>query len=146
MTGELVSEQLTFGFETAPARRRTGLELRYPGWTRVSAAKAGKCNTHWRHDSGWEVRHCGHPTALYPYTATHPDVDRTVVSNAGVGFVDLEQAFDEIGLLLAGTAKLDHGQGNRGNVRRIRVAGDEHWVPLDDRPRGPDGIARRRRR
>lgn len=125
---------------------RTGIELRYPGWTRLSDPKAPKTQTRFRHRSGWVVSHCGHPTANYPYAARHEDEDALVVSNSGHGFTDLEDAFSQVELLVSGKAKLDHGQGNRGNVRRIRVEGDEHWVPLDDRPRGPDGIARRKRR
>lgn len=37
-----------------------------PGWVKVGRHT-------WRHTSGWEVRHCGHPTALWPYYGQHPD-------------------------------------------------------------------------
>jgi len=50
------------GSSTAPRR---------PRWERLSAA-GDKCGSHWRHTSGWEIRHCGHPTALWPYMLTDP--------------------------------------------------------------------------
>jgi hypothetical protein len=42
-----------------------------PEWERVSA-RGGVFGT-WRHRSGWLVRHCGHPTALWPYYLIAPD-------------------------------------------------------------------------
>lgn len=40
------------------------------GWERLSQP-GDKCRAHWRHTaSGWEVFHCGHPTANWPYYAT----------------------------------------------------------------------------
>jgi hypothetical protein len=34
------------------------------GWVRLR----GGCGGVWLHESsGWEVKHCGHPTALWPY-------------------------------------------------------------------------------
>lgn len=46
------------------------------GWERLR----GGCGGIWRHvASGWVVRHCGHPTALWPYygkrSLTEPDND-----------------------------------------------------------------------
>lgn len=104
-----------------------------PGWTRESLANRGKCSQRWRHESGWVVSHCGHPTANYPYFASHEARGLTmVVSHSGRGFSTLEQAFDQIEALVAGTAVLDHGQGNtRYGARRIRLDGDADWVPED---------------
>lgn len=74
-----------------------------PGWTRLSPP-GNKCATHWRHESGWEVRHCGHPTANYPYSATDPgDPEaRVCVTHNGRGFKTLAVAFDAIDGVLAG--------------------------------------------
>jgi hypothetical protein len=44
-----------------PARR--------PGWVRLEGGVAGR----WLHSSGWIVRRCGHPTALWPYYAEPPE-------------------------------------------------------------------------
>lgn len=74
-----------------------------PGWTRLSAP-GNKCAAHWRHESGWEVRHCGHPTANYPYSATDPNDPeaRVCVTHNGRGFKTLAVAFDAIEGVLAG--------------------------------------------
>jgi len=58
----------------------------------------------WRHDaSGWEVQHCGHPTALYPYYAVDPAHPETAtVTHNGRGFRTLEVVFDAIEGVLAG--------------------------------------------
>lgn len=34
----------------------------------------------WQHPTGCTVRHCGHPTALYPYYAALPDGTRPVMA------------------------------------------------------------------
>lgn len=40
------------------------------GWERLAGGTGGV----WRHvASGWLVKHCGHPTALWPYYGQHPD-------------------------------------------------------------------------
>lgn len=82
----------------APAQRGAR-----PGWARLSPP-GNKCATHWRHESGWEVRHCGHPTANYPYSATDPNdpEDRVCVTHNGKGFKTLAVAFDAIEGVLAG--------------------------------------------
>jgi hypothetical protein len=49
-----------------------------PGWAKVERWK-------WRHESGWEVRHCGHPTALWPYYGQHPDGRPFLIPN---GYAD----------------------------------------------------------
>lgn len=63
----------------------------YPGWTRRSPP-GDKLAAHWEHlRSGWSVRHCGHPTANYPYTAFSPDGYQAVAPN-GRGFTTLQRA------------------------------------------------------
>ena len=63
------------------------------GWTRLSWP-GDKCGAHWRHDqSGYEVKHCGHPTALYPYTIHDPAFPLDIVmSHNGMGWAALEVA------------------------------------------------------
>ena len=40
-----------------------------PNWTRTGPQHSGR----WTHITGCVVSHCGHPTALYPYTGCLPD-------------------------------------------------------------------------
>lgn len=42
------------------------------GWTRVDPRPWGKLNACWTHVKGWELRHCGHPTALTPWALYGP--------------------------------------------------------------------------
>lgn len=51
---------------------------------------------------GWSVRHCGHPTAIWPYFADHPEIDGLVVEQDGRGFRTLEKAFTAIEAALFG--------------------------------------------
>jgi len=51
----------------AVRRRRPGR----PGWEDLSL-RPGKTAIHRRHVSGWEVVHCGHPTAIWSYQVLSP--------------------------------------------------------------------------
>lgn len=44
------------------SRRRQSL-----GWTRVDPRPWSKTNAKWRHEKGWRLEHCGHPTANTPW-------------------------------------------------------------------------------
>lgn len=63
-------------------------------WERLSSA-GDKCSAHWRHVSGWEVKHCGHPTANYPYHGVDLE-GRMIVATNGRGFINLQQAKDAV--------------------------------------------------
>jgi len=39
-------------------------------WTRRTGPTGATCGAEWIHVSGARVEHCGHPTALRPYTGT----------------------------------------------------------------------------
>ncbi len=58
--------------------------------------------------SGWAIRHCGHPTALWPYQlsapAGHPVAGRVVVSFNGYGFRTKAAALLVVRDLVAGVA------------------------------------------
>ena len=59
-----------------------------PGWQQLGSGVAGK----WlHHSSGWIVRHCGHPTALWPYYCVSPTGLQLLAEN-GHGFRTLELA------------------------------------------------------
>lgn len=57
---------------------------------------------HWQHHSGWEVVHCGHPTALWPYSLQHPDRAEIVVSFNGRGFRKVQAARDVVERIVSG--------------------------------------------
>ena len=59
-----------------------------PGWTRIR----GGCGGLWLfHRTGYRVRHCGHPTAIWPYHGETPD-NAMVFAPNGRGFQLLAQA------------------------------------------------------
>ena len=78
--------------------------MKRAGWTRISATKR-KTDAHWIHKaSGFQILHCGHPTANWPYYAIDPaDPGRTTVTHNGLGFRTLKDAFDQIDGVIAGT-------------------------------------------
>jgi hypothetical protein len=60
-------------------------------WERVLGS-LGKIDTvHIHKPTGWTVRHCGHPTANFPYYIETPDGRRVLAPN-GRGFQRLELA------------------------------------------------------
>lgn len=42
------------------------------GWTRIDAKPWTKLHARWRHKDGWELHHCGHPTANHPWALYDP--------------------------------------------------------------------------
>jgi hypothetical protein len=70
-----------------------------PGWTRYKRSADSKGFAYVHEASGVEVRHCGHPTANWPYTVNLPD-GRMVTSNNGRAFKYVDEA-QEVGERLA---------------------------------------------
>lgn len=67
------------------------------GWKIVRTGCGGK----WLHvESDWFVKHCGRPSAPWPYTAGAPDVKRSIVGPSGRGFRTLAQAKAAVQFLL----------------------------------------------
>ena len=54
-------------------------------WTRLGNPKY-TCHGVFLHSSGWMVKHCGHPTANWPYYIEQPGRTETIVSFNGRGF------------------------------------------------------------
>jgi hypothetical protein len=52
------------------------------GWQKIRKSWPGI----WRHESGWTVHHCGHPTALWPYYAQPPGGGPMLLASNGHGF------------------------------------------------------------
>jgi hypothetical protein len=58
------------------------------GWERIR----GGCAGIWRHSSGWIVRHCGHPTAVWPYYGVSPAGEMLINERNGRAFQRLVEA------------------------------------------------------
>lgn len=99
----------------------------HPGWRRRSAP-GDKCSAHWEHESGWQVRHCGHMTAIWPYFAVDPaHPDRVTSDQSGRGFQTLQRAFAAIDAVLSGQlAVFDDGPTKHGHRQ---VIADPHDLP-----------------
>lgn len=76
-------------------RPKTTRERIRAGWTRLSPRGAMTCCGHFRHTSGWEILHCGHPTANWPYYLVAPD-GRKYVAPHGHGFRLLADAMQMV--------------------------------------------------
>lgn len=104
--------------ELRDASGQTGLDVGAPsyhrgapirsGWARLSDP-ADKLGARYRHRSGWEVRHVGHPTAIHPYLASAPSGD-VYVDTSGSGFNDLERAMSAVELA---AVELDGREGQQ---------------------------------
>jgi len=105
------STLLDVGESTAP-RAKTGTIhglMVALGWTRIDPRPWGKCQARWVHTSGWQLSHCGHPTANYPWALNAPS-GAYVWSGAvngdaslGGGWTDLRTAGAFVFEVLAGT-------------------------------------------
>ena len=56
-------------------------------WTKTAA--------NWIHRSGWSLRHCGHPTALWPW-ALYDHTGRLVLAPNGRAWSDLRSVADYV--------------------------------------------------
>lgn len=66
-----------------------------PAWNRKPGPAGGACGATHTHASGHTVRHCGHPTANWPYYILTPDGE-TVLAPNGRGFKYLADAKHEV--------------------------------------------------
>jgi hypothetical protein len=66
--------------------------------------KGGKCVGEWVHTrSGWRVKHCGHPTAIWPYHLIDPARPQYIVmTHNGLGWRRKEDACADILRIYAG--------------------------------------------
>jgi hypothetical protein len=64
-----------------------------PGWTKIRRGVSNvTCGAIWQHVSGWQVHHCGHPTALWPYYGVPPGGGPMLLAPSGRGFSKLAHA------------------------------------------------------
>jgi hypothetical protein len=90
------------------------------GWTRLGD-RSTKIGAVYAHESGWSVRHCGHPTANWPYYAVDPSDaadSRYAVTHNGKGFRTAQLAMEAVEGVLAGTI-INTIEGCGGQTRRL---------------------------
>lgn len=106
-----------------------------PDWTKDRPGHAGK-GADWRHvPSGWVTRHCGHPTALWPYYVEHPGQPGSiVVSFNGLGWKTAAAARAAIGVLAAGRATLAPHHAKAGALCLQDLQAD--GTPAPEAPHG----------
>jgi hypothetical protein len=73
-------------------------------WTSFGKGKVGRFD---RHSSGWEIHHCGHPTATWPWYAISP-TGVHVCSESGHGWRTLAQAHEHVEQAVAGARKVSY--------------------------------------
>jgi hypothetical protein len=85
------------------------------GWSRFDGSKS-KVYAKWAHRTGWELHHCGHPTANYPWLMIDPD-GRTVQTGVlgPAGRADFGSAFADLRtpMLWLASMQAKHGDGFR---------------------------------
>jgi len=88
----------------APISHKAMREL---GWVRVDPKPWSKLHAQWLHTSGWTMRHCGHPTAHFPWMLLPPE-GVTMVAGVpilpGVGVLS--------GVIYGGTAQTGYAWGD----------------------------------
>lgn len=92
-----------------------------PEWSAIARGKF----SHWRHSSGWQVIHCGHPTAVWPFElrapADSPLAGRSVISFNGLGFETLHTAVNVVERIVAGELVVTTDRCVDGAVARVLV-------------------------
>lgn len=79
-------------------------------WIKVYGDRAGgKFATYEHPFSGWQVHHCGHSTALWPYYLTQPGRPEIIVSHNRLGFQNVEAAKAAVIYILCGRATVTDG-------------------------------------
>ena len=81
------------------------------GWRRLHA-RGDKCGSRYRHESGWRVEHCGHPTALYSFELISPK-GYAYLAPHGRNHTTIAKAFESVALVLSGKATA------RGSMIRV---------------------------
>jgi hypothetical protein len=81
--------------------------LKLIGWRRLTPP--GVKFVELLHQSGWRVRHCGHPTANWPYYLSGPGMDECIVSWVGRGFRHLDAAQFAVEMILRGDTRVVDG-------------------------------------
>lgn len=107
----------------------------FPGWTKRPGINGGTTGSSWRHDaSGWEIGHCGHPTALYPYGMSHPGLPgRLLMSHNGMGFTCIKAARAMVEQIAAGELAFTTDRCGPATARiHTRTASGDPIPPSED--------------
>lgn len=105
------------------SRRGHGARKR-EGWTSEGRGKVGRVD---RHESGWTIRNCGHPTALWPWSAESPE-GLQVVAWHGHGWRLLADARLDVEGLVDGRLVVSYAVPD--GHRCPRAMASEHLVDL----------------
>lgn len=70
------------------------------------------------------MRHCGHPTANWPYYLIEPSTRLTVVTHNGLGFRTMMVAMDAVASILAGASKPTTEGCERRLMRVVQVSAE----------------------
>lgn len=89
-------------------------------WTSHGKGKIGRFD---RHDAtGWEIHHCGHPTANWPWYAIAPgDAETGYVADHGRGWRTLDQAHEHVEDLIDGKRVASYRFSSKGYARSVLV-------------------------
>jgi hypothetical protein len=93
-----MTQALLFENKVNPSRRTT---LPEP-WRRLDSGR-GKIGSCYWHSAGYTIKHCGHPTALWPYQLLNEDGETLLAQNLRA-FRTLDDAAAEVDRVLAGGA------------------------------------------
>lgn len=88
-------------------KKRDGEQLPLLPKSRWTSHGKGKLDRYDEHESGWQVIHCGHPTANWPWYAVSPEGEH-VVAHHGRGWRKLEQAREHVDGLIGGTWRVSY--------------------------------------
>jgi hypothetical protein len=98
-------------------------------WTSHGKGKIGRFD---RHDAtGWEVHHCGHPTANWPWYAISPEGE-SVASDGGYAWRKLDVARTHIEELVAGERVISYRFLSQGFGRAVRVCSHPDCIEAAD--------------
>lgn len=82
----------------------------------------------YEHLTGWQIEHCGHPTALFPYYLITPNGEHPIIGCNCRAFRNLDAAKAAVAYILCGLSRVvtdEHGHGVVDNVtcagRRLEV-------------------------
>lgn len=102
-------------------------------WERVGG-QPGRKDGIFEHSSGWQVQHCGHPTANWPYFVTapagHEMAGYCITSFNGLGFVSIVAARTAVELVAAGRVEVTRRRcvGNAARIMLTAAAAPaEEW-------------------
>ena len=94
------------------SRRISPQELRRHGWTWTRFVKS-MADRQFEHQDGWIIRHCGHPTALWPYELWNPAGQMILTGAAAGNPPDYGTAWPTVAAAVAYVASLSAGTPSR---------------------------------